>query len=79
MALEQIQLDGQAARLEVRKAWPNATSAYIGATTAEVYDPTSSRVLGRADAPEFSVEHAWCDAARALQAQHGTPDHVHHD
>lgn len=67
MALEQIQLDGNAARLEVRKVWPAATSTYIGATTAEVYDPATGLVVGRAEASEFAVEHAWVAAARSTQ------------
>lgn len=36
MAFEQIQLDGEAARAAVRKLWPDATSTYTGASTAEV-------------------------------------------
>ncbi len=65
--LEQIQLDGNAARVEVMKAWPEASSAYIGATAAEVYDRDTGAVLGRAQASEFVVEHAWVAAARATR------------
>lgn len=67
MALEQIQLDGEVARVEVRKFWPVATSSYVGATTAEVYDPVTGVVLGSAEASEFAVEHAWIAAARSTQ------------
>lgn len=65
--MHQIQIDGEAARAQVRKAWPEATSAYVGATAAEVYDPVTATVLGRSDACDFSVELAWVEAARFVQ------------
>jgi hypothetical protein len=65
MALNQVQLDGEKARETVKQLWPNATSSYTGAFTAEVYDPTSGKVLGQAEATEFAVEHAWIDAANS--------------
>lgn len=67
MALEQIQLDGQAARLVVQKVWPYATSSYVGARAAEVYDPASGCVLGTAESSEFAVEYAWVAAAISTQ------------
>lgn len=63
MALEQVQLDGDVARSQVRQAWPNATSIYTGAYAAQVYDEHTGRVLGKAEATEFAVEHAWVNAA----------------
>lgn len=66
MALNQVQLAGQAARDAVRRVWPNATSAYAGATAAEVYDPESGLVLGQAQADEDVVELAWVAAEQAL-------------
>jgi hypothetical protein len=59
---------GAAARVAVRLVWPDATSCYEGKFGAEVYDPQSKTVLGRAEAYEFAVEHAWIDAANALKA-----------
>lgn len=67
MALEQIQIDGDAARVEVRKVWPAATSTYVSATAAEVYDAATGVVLGRVECSEFSVERAWVEAARSTQ------------
>lgn len=66
MSPHQVRLEGDAARHEVRRIWPNATSTYTGATSAEVYDPASAKVLGRAEADELSVEHAWIAASAAL-------------
>lgn len=68
MALKQVQIDGDAARAAVRRLFPLATSTYTGATTAQVYDPTSGAILGEADADEFSVEHAWINAAQKHSA-----------
>lgn len=68
MAVHQAELDGNKAREKVRRLWPNATSSYTGATSAEVYDPASGVVLGQAEAEEFVVEHAWVAAAGALPA-----------
>jgi len=67
MPLNQIQLEGDAARLAVRQRWPAATSTYIGTCAAQVYDPQSGAILGRAQADEFSVEHAWVAAASCVQ------------
>lgn len=64
MALHQLQIEGDAARREVRLVWPQATSTYLGAITAQVYDPVSGAILGEAEASEFAVEHAWRNAAR---------------
>ena len=66
MALEQIQLDGDAARMAVRAVWPNATSAYVAASSAEVYDKDTCITLARVDDCDFAVDQAWCKAARTL-------------
>lgn len=66
MAIQQIQHDGDAARLRVRQVWPGATSTYTGAYSAQVYDEASGTVLGEAEAAEFAVEHAWVNAAERL-------------
>lgn len=66
---KQIDLDGQAARAVVRAKHPDATSAYVGATSAEVYvdrDNGTYEKLGEATAIEDSVELAWIDASKRL-------------
>lgn len=67
MAVQQVQLDGNVARMVVRQQWPNATSSYTGGHAAEVYDPGSGTILGEANADEHAVEHAWIAAAAHLQ------------
>lgn len=67
MTLQQTLMDANAARVEVRKVWPRATSSYTGATTAIVYDPVTDKVLGQAEEMEFVVEFAWVAAAKALR------------
>jgi hypothetical protein len=66
MAISKIEREGGFAREVVRRKWPNATSTYVRVTSAEVYDPETKTVLGTSDADEFSVEHAWVDAANKL-------------
>lgn len=78
MTLHQAQLDGNTARATVRKRWQNATSSYIGATSAEVYDPASGTVLGQAEADEFVVELAWVAAARASQETNNLKNKENH-
>lgn len=66
---KQIDLDGQAARAVVRARHPEATSAYVGGSSAEVYVDRiggSYEKLGEATAIEDSVELAWIDAANRL-------------
>lgn len=67
MPLEQVQLDGDAARIKVRAHWPGATSCYTGPTADEVYDEESGIVLGSSQGAEFSVEHAWVAAANLVR------------
>lgn len=64
MALHTIEIDGEVARSVVRFAWPHATSAYVGANMAQVYDADSGFVLGEAECSEFAVEQAWIAAAK---------------
>lgn len=66
MAISAIEIAGNKARALVKATWPDASSAYTGATSAEVYDPVTETVLGTASALDFSVEHAWVDAANRM-------------
>lgn len=70
MPTAQVEIDGAAARATVRSAWPNASSSYTGASTAQVYDPGTGTVLGDASGDEFVVERAWIVAAKNV-AEHG--------
>jgi hypothetical protein len=67
MALHQTQLEGDAARDQVRRLWLSATSTYIGAASAEVYVPESGRILGQAESDDFAVEFAWIAAACSIE------------
>lgn len=67
MTLSQLQIEGDAARVIVRRAHPAATSTYADIHTAQIYDATSGRVLGEAQACEFAVEHAWIKVADDLE------------
>lgn len=67
MAISTIEIEGNKAREIVKAKWPDATSTYTGTTSAEVYDPVTKTVLGTASALEFSVEHAWVDAAKRMK------------
>jgi hypothetical protein len=55
------------ARVVVRQIYPLATSFYTR-EGAEVYDPTSKLVLGRATEGDWAVELSWQDAASSLAA-----------
>jgi len=46
--------------------YPLATSSYTR-DGAEVYDPASGEVLGRADTGDWAVERAWQSAAEARE------------
>lgn len=54
------------ARALIRKEYPLATSSYTR-DGAEVYDPASGEVLGRADTGDWAVERAWQSAAEARE------------
>lgn len=56
----------QQVRSLIRKQYPLATSAYT-IDGAEVYDPVSGEVLGRANTGDWAVERAWQSAAEARE------------
>ena len=56
----------QLAREVVRQRYPLATSCN-SPDGAEVYDPETNDVLGRASEGDWAIEYAWQAAANALQ------------